>query len=105
MFSFVGFESATTLAREARNPLKTIPRAVLQCAIIAGGFFIISSYAEMVGFHMAGQDLGTSLAPDAHARRRGLFTPILGVLIDLGAAVSLFAGTLGCITASGAYCC
>src|SRR6202790_3560786 len=27
LFSFVGFESATTLGTEARNPLKTIPRA------------------------------------------------------------------------------
>ena len=25
LFSFVGFESATTLGAEARNPLKTIP--------------------------------------------------------------------------------
>ena len=38
MFSFVGFESATTLGGEAREPLKTIPRAVLQCAILAGVF-------------------------------------------------------------------
>src|SRR5271155_1272967 len=30
LFSFVGFESATTLGAEARNPLKTIPRAVIQ---------------------------------------------------------------------------
>src|ERR1700730_5758995 len=28
LFSFVGFESATTLGAEARNPLRTIPRAV-----------------------------------------------------------------------------
>src|SRR5258708_2580260 len=32
LFSFVGFESATTLGAEARNPLKTIPRAVIQSA-------------------------------------------------------------------------
>jgi amino acid transporter len=99
MFSFVGFESATTLGAEARNPLKTIPRAVLQSAVIAGGFFIISSYAEVVGFHMAGQDLGTSLAP-MHVLAGVAGAPVLGTLIDFGAAVSLFAGTLGCITAA-----
>ncbi len=99
MFSFVGFESATTLGAEARNPLKTIPRAVLQSAVIAGGFFIISSYAEVVGFHMAGQDLGTSLAP-MHVLAGVAGAPVLGLLIDFGAAVSLFAGTLGCITAA-----
>jgi amino acid transporter len=99
MFSFVGFESATTLGAEARNPLKTIPRAVLQSAVIAGGFFIVSSYAEVVGFHMAGQDLGTSFAP-MHVLAGVAGAPVLGMLIDLGAAVSLFAGTLGCITAA-----
>src|ERR1700723_1834942 len=30
LFSFVGFESATTLGAEARDPLRTIPRAVIQ---------------------------------------------------------------------------
>ncbi len=43
MFSFVGFESATTLGAEARNPLHTIPRAVLQCAVLAGVFLILCS--------------------------------------------------------------
>jgi amino acid transporter len=50
MFSFVGFESATTLGAEARNPLQTIPRAVLQCAILAGVLFMLCSYYEVLGF-------------------------------------------------------
>jgi len=50
MFSFVGFESATTLGGEAREPLKTIPRAVIQCAILAGVFFMLCSYSEVLGF-------------------------------------------------------
>src|ERR1700693_3664326 len=41
LFSFVGFESATTLGAESRNPLKTIPRAVIQSAMIAGLFFTV----------------------------------------------------------------
>jgi len=36
IFSFVGFESATSLGREARNPLKSIPKAVLLTPILAG---------------------------------------------------------------------
>ena len=99
LFSFVGFESATTLGAEARNPLKTIPRAVLQSAVIAGLFFILSAYSEVLGFHMAGQNLGTSDAP-MHVMAQVAHLSLLGVLIDLGAAVSLFAGTLGCITAA-----
>ena len=50
LFSFVGFESATTLGSEARNPLKTIPRAVIQSAILAGAFFTVCAYAEVLGF-------------------------------------------------------
>jgi amino acid transporter len=99
LFSFVGFESATTLGAEARNPLKTIPRAVIQSAIISGLFFIVSAYSEVLGFHVAGQDLGASQAP-MHVLADVAHLPVLGILIDIGAAVSLFAGTLGCITAA-----
>jgi amino acid transporter len=99
LFSFVGFESATTLGAEAKNPLKTIPRAVIQSAVIAGAFFILAAYTEVLGFHVAGQDLGTSDAP-MHVLANVARVPVLGILIDIGAAVSLFAGTLGCITAA-----
>ena len=99
LFSFVGFESATTLGSEARNPLKTIPRAVIQSAVLAGAFFIICAYAEVLGFHSAGQDLGTSQDP-MHVVARVSGVPVLGLLIDIGAMVSLFACTLGCITAA-----
>ena len=99
LFSFVGFESATTLGSEARNPLKTIPRAVIQSAVLAGAFFTVCAYAEVLGFHSAGQDLGTSQAP-MHVLAQVAGSPVLGLLIDIGALVSLFAGTLACITAA-----
>src|SRR6202451_2881668 len=99
LFSFVGFESATTLGSEARNPLKAIPRAVISSAILAGAFFTICAYAEVLGFHTVGQDLGESPATmSLLARVAGV--PVLGLLIDIGALVSLFAGTLACITAA-----
>ena len=99
LFSFVGFESATTLGSEARNPLKTIPSAVILSAVLAGAFFTICAYAEVLGFHTAGQDLGASQAPMYLLARVG-GVPVLGLLIDIGALVSLFAGTLACITAA-----
>ncbi len=99
LFSFVGFESATTLGAEARNPLKTIPRAVIQSALLAGAIFIVCAYTEVLGLRLAGQDLGTSQAPlRVLARIGGL--PIFGLLIDIGALISMFAGTLACITAA-----
>ena len=99
LFSFVGFESATTLGSEARNPLKTIPRAVIQSAVLAGAFFAVCAYAEVLGFHSVSQDLGKSEAPMYVLAQVG-GVPVLGILIDIGALVSMFAGTLACITAA-----
>ena len=99
LFSFVGFESATTLGSEASNPLQTIPRAVIQSAILAGAFFTVCAYAEVLGFHTAGRDLGTSQAP-MRVLAQVAGSRVLGLLIDIGALVSLFAATLGCITAA-----
>lgn len=99
LFSFVGFESATTLGAEARDPLKTIPRAVIQSALICGAMFTVCAYAEDLGLRLAGQNLGTSSAPmRVVAEVAGV--RMLGELIDIGALVSLFACTLACITAA-----
>ena len=99
IFSFVGFESATTLGAEARNPLKTIPRAVIQSALLAGAIFVACAYTEVLGFHMVGQNLGDSQAPmQTLAGVAG--APVLGTLINIGVLVSLFACTLACVTAA-----
>ena len=98
LFSFVGFESATTLGEEAKNPLKTIPAAVILSALFAGLFFVFCSYSEVLGFRATGQDLGQATAPlHVLAERAGV--SILGPLIDMGAAMSFFACALSCITA------
>ena len=99
LFSFVGFESATTLGSEARNPLKTIPRAVIQSALLAGVIFTVCAYTEVLGLRFAGQDLGTSTAPMRVLANVG-GVKVLGVLIDIGALISMFAGTLACVTAA-----
>ncbi len=99
MFSFVGFESATTLGSEARDPLKTIPRAVIQSALLSGAIFTVCAYAEVLGVRSASQDLGTSAAPMRVLAEVG-GVGFLGLLIDIGALVSLFACTLACITAA-----
>jgi amino acid transporter len=99
LFSYVGFESATTLGAEAHNPLKSIPRGVIQSSLLAGVFFTTCAYAEVLGFHTVSQDLGASQAP-MYVLAHVAGVPVLGVLIDIGALVSLFAGTLACITAA-----
>ena len=63
IFSFAGFESATTLGGETREPLKTIPRAVLQCALLAGVFFMLCAYSEVVGFRGESTALSDTTSP------------------------------------------
>ncbi len=99
MFSFVGFESATTLGAEARNPLHTIPRAVLQCAVLAGVFFMLCSYAEVLGFRGETGKLSESTSPLHLLAERAHVAP-LGVAIDFGAWISMFACVLACTTAA-----
>jgi amino acid transporter len=53
IFAFVGFESATTLGEEARNPTHTIPRAVLLTTLLVGIFYVLVAYAEVIGFGLS----------------------------------------------------
>ena len=99
MFSFVGFEAATTLGGEAREPLKTIPRAVLQCAILAGVFFMLCAYSEVLGFRGQPSQLSDSTSPLHLLATKAGIAP-LGIAIDVGAAVSMFACVLACTTAA-----
>jgi amino acid transporter len=99
MFSFVGFEAATTLGGEAREPLRTIPRAVIQCGVLAGVFFMLCSYAEVFGFRGQSSQLSDTTSP-LHLLAGKAGFPWLGVAIDLGAMVSMVACVLACITAA-----
>jgi amino acid transporter len=50
IFAFVGFESATTLGDEAREPRRTIPRGVMLTTLAVGIFYVIVSYAVTIGY-------------------------------------------------------
>ncbi len=99
IFSFAGFESATTLGSEARHPLKTIPRAVLQCALLAGIFFMLCAYSEVVGFRGESTALSETTSPLHLLSAKAGVSP-LGVAIDCGAFISMFACVLACSTAA-----
>ena len=99
VFSFVGFESATTLGAEAHSPLRTIPRAVVGSAVVAGIFFILCSYTEVLGFGVAGADLGTRAAP-LRFLADDVGMTLLGPLMDAGVVVSMFACMLACVVAA-----
>jgi amino acid transporter len=98
VFSFVGFESATTLGDEAKKPLQNIPRAVILSTVTCGLFFVLLSYVEVLGFSGLPVPFNKSAAPTsdlATAAGVGGF----GLIILIGSMVSLFACTLACINA------
>lgn len=97
IFSFVGFESATAFGEEARNPLVTIPRAVVASVIIAGLFFVVSLYAETLGLRGSGTTLDKLSAPLwtlADLFHVGFFK----IPIAIGAIFSSFSVALACVT-------
>jgi amino acid transporter len=50
LLAFVGFEAVAPLGEEAREPRRTIPRAILYSAILVGLFYVFNYYAATVFF-------------------------------------------------------
>ncbi len=99
IFSFVGFESAATLAKEARQPGAVIPRAITATAIAAGVFFVFTTYVITMGFADDGAKLGGSSSPLADILTHE--SPLLTAVVYFGAAISSFACALASLNAFG----
>jgi amino acid transporter len=98
IFSLVGFESATALGGEAKNPLRNVPRAVIWSLILTGLFMVVMGYVEVFGTRHYGTPLGSISAP------LNVISSIYGVSyfkipLSLGAMVSFFSLTLSCLNA------
>ncbi|MBW4576467.1 MAG: APC family permease [Aphanothece sp. CMT-3BRIN-NPC111] len=96
MFGFSGFESATSLGDEAKNPLRTIPRAVLGSTTLAGLFFISMTYIEVLGFSGTGVSITTTEEPLGFLSQQA-GVGFLGTLVAFSALFSFFACVLGSI--------
>lgn len=98
IFSYVGFESAATLAKETKNPGKNIPKAIQWTAFLAGSLFIVTAYIITLGFGDDGAKLGASGAPMADILSGN---KILIALVYFGATISSFACALASTNAFG----
>jgi amino acid transporter len=99
VFSFVGFESAATLAKESANPHKNVPFAVIGSAALAGTFFVIISYCMIMGMDDNAGAIGGSASPfAAMTDKAGL--PWAAGVVYFAAIISAFACALACINAS-----
>jgi amino acid transporter len=98
IFSLVGFESATALGGEAKNPLHTIPRAVIWSLVIAGLFFVFMSYVEVYGTRHYSSTLDT-LAMPLNTLADLDSVSYFKLPLSLGAMISFFALSLSCLNA------
>jgi amino acid transporter len=98
VFSYVGFESATTLGDEAQRPLRYIPRAVIISTVVSGLFFVVMSYIEVFGFSGLPTPFNKSSAPvNDLAQFAGV--AFFGIIISICSLVSLFACCMASINA------
>ncbi|HEY0815879.1 MAG TPA: APC family permease [Pseudonocardia sp.] len=96
--SFAGFEAAATLGEEARDPRRTIPRAILGVAIFGGVYFVVVTAVEVMGF--GADDAGVAAFTKSSSLLGDLGTAYVagwvGNVITVGAAVSAFGCALAC---------
>jgi amino acid transporter len=98
IFSLVGFESATALGGEAKNPLRTVPRAVIWSLVISGAFMVVMSYVEVFATRHSGTSLGSVTAP-LNVIASIYNVTFFKIPVCLGAMVSFFSLTLSCLNA------
>ncbi|HEU5387897.1 MAG TPA: APC family permease [Streptosporangiaceae bacterium] len=96
IFAFVGFESAGALGQEARNPARSVPRAIMWSCAVVGAFYLVVSYAQLYGFGAGPYAKASAPLPEL-ADRVGLGT--LSHFIAIGITFSMFACALACLTA------
>jgi amino acid transporter len=98
IFSLVGFESATAVGGEVRNPLKNIPKAVVWSLVLTGTFMTIMAYVEVFGTRHYGTSLADLSAP-LNTLASIYQVSFFKAPISLCAMVSFFSLTLSCLNA------
>jgi len=98
IFSLVGFECATAFGEEAKDPLKTIPRAVIWSLILSGAFFVFITYTMIIGTRSYSDPLDKIDAP-LNVMAEMAHVGLLKIPLSLGAMVSFFALCLSCVNA------
>jgi amino acid transporter len=99
VFAFSGFESSTALGEEAKDPLRAIPRSVVQSVIVSGVIFIFMAYVVILAFRDLDEDLAKSESPLFFLSAK-LGVGWLGAFINIGVLISFFSCTLASINAT-----
>lgn len=98
VFSFVGFESAATLAKETRDAHTAIPRAIMVSAGAVGLFFVVIAYLMVLGMDGDAAAIGATSAPFSDLTAK-LGLGWLAAVVYFSAMISGFACALASINA------
>jgi amino acid transporter len=99
VFGFSGFESSTALGEEAKDPLRSIPKSVVQSVVVSGAIFIFMAYVVILGFRGLSDDLAKTESP-LFLLSDKLGVGWLGAFINVGILLSFFSCTLASISAT-----
>ena len=77
ILAFGGFEGAAPLGEEARNPRRTVQRAVLLATLLIGALYVLTTYAVDVAFGPKG--FTAFAAETGHASWEGLARSLYGL--------------------------
>lgn len=91
-FSYVGFDTASTTALEARNPQRDLPIGIIAALLISAVLYVATAavMTGMVPFSQLGVDAPVAVALDAHPQLSWL-----GALVKVGAIVGMTSVVLG----------
>jgi APA family basic amino acid/polyamine antiporter len=91
-FSYVGFDTASTTALEAKNPQRDLPLGILGALLISALLYVFMSavITGMVPYTTLGVDAPVAVALDAHPALHWL-----GVFVKIGAIVGMTSVVLG----------
>lgn len=98
VFSFVGFESSATLAKETADPARNVPRAVMISAALVGLFFVAASYFMVLALDGNADIIAKSSSPFAEITAHAGM-PWAATIVYAAAMISGFACALACINA------
>src|SRR3954470_24716212 len=89
---FIGFEAAAVLGEETADPLRAIPKAILNAVVVAVVYYVFVTWMMGVGFGDAGKWAKDPAALDTLASR--YVGNWLAVIIDFAVAASAFIAAL-----------
>lgn len=100
--AFAGFEGAATLGEETMNPRRDIPRAIIIAIAVIGSFYLLTIIGQTLGYGTS--DRGVEAFQNALSPYGDLGKAYVGAVLrdvlNLVAAISLFAILLGTVAAS-----